>query len=242
MASEAVRHAVGGGCQSGWGRLLSVTNGTELALAVRETVAGRWLGTLEGVGGLPCPPSNASRGGGGGFCRWAGGVERETPNKGNEHDIDSGNCVGVSPVSVKVECAEIGAATGNFFLGVDTLRCGLGMASSVGRGPEVLNGDGESRSIPDRRNYGQTKWEEVAKAVRGGYYRLQMPLSLALGVSERVAGDRLGALEWGGGGAFQCIPGGEWRYDGMFLRKREGGAGTSTTLSGPSGITRCSPG
>ena len=28
-APEAVRQAVGGGCQSGWGRLLSVTNGTE---------------------------------------------------------------------------------------------------------------------------------------------------------------------------------------------------------------------
>ena len=28
-ASEAVRQAVGGGCQSGWGRLLSVTNAIE---------------------------------------------------------------------------------------------------------------------------------------------------------------------------------------------------------------------
>ena len=28
-AREAVRQAVGGGCQSGWGRLLSVTNDTE---------------------------------------------------------------------------------------------------------------------------------------------------------------------------------------------------------------------
>ena len=42
--------------------------------------------------------------------------------------------------------------------------------------------------------------EEVAKAVGGGYCRLQMPLRLALGVRETVAGHRLGALEGGGGG------------------------------------------
>ena len=29
MALEAVRQAFGGGCQSGWGRLLSVTNAIE---------------------------------------------------------------------------------------------------------------------------------------------------------------------------------------------------------------------
>ena len=39
--------------------------------------------------------------------------------------------------------------------------------------------------------------EEVAKAVGGGYCRLQMPLKLALGVMETVAGHRLGALEGG---------------------------------------------
>ena len=41
--------------------------------------------------------------------------------------------------------------------------------------------------------------EEVAKAVGGGYCRLQMPLRLALGVRETVAGHRLGALEGGRG-------------------------------------------
>ena len=42
--------------------------------------------------------------------------------------------------------------------------------------------------------------EEVAKAVGGGYCRLQMPLKLALGVRGTVAGHRLGVLErvWGG--------------------------------------------
>ena len=39
--------------------------------------------------------------------------------------------------------------------------------------------------------------EEVAKAVAGGYCRLQMPLKLALGVRGTVAGRRLGALEGG---------------------------------------------
>ena len=51
--------------------------------------------------------------------------------------------------------------------------------------------------------------EEVAKAVGGGYCRLQMPLSLAPAVRETVAGRRLGTVEGGGGGylpPFQCIP------------------------------------
>ena len=41
--------------------------------------------------------------------------------------------------------------------------------------------------------------EEVAKAVGGGYCRLQMPLTLALGVRETVAGHRLGSWRGGGG-------------------------------------------
>ena len=50
--------------------------------------------------------------------------------------------------------------------------------------------------------------EEVAKAVGGGYCRLQMPLRLALGVRGAVAGRWLGALEGGDGGSppFQGIP------------------------------------
>ena len=47
---------------------------------------------------------------------------------------------------------------------------------------------------------GPRRWlEEVAKAVGGGYCRLQMPLKLALGDLETVAGLRLGALDGGGG-------------------------------------------
>ena len=54
---------VGGVCQSGWGRLLSVTNAQmplKLALGLRGTVAGHRLGALEGGGYLPqfqCTPS-----------------------------------------------------------------------------------------------------------------------------------------------------------------------------------------
>ena len=60
-APEAVRQAVGGGCQSGWGRLLSVTNAIQ--------AGGRqWLGVgwapWRGAGGT-FPPSNASLGQGG---------------------------------------------------------------------------------------------------------------------------------------------------------------------------------
>ena len=51
----------------------------------------------------------------------------------------------------------------------------------------------------DQRRLGR-RLEEVAKAVGGGYCRLQMPLRLALGVRGTVAGHRLGALGGGGGG------------------------------------------
>ena len=54
----------------------------------------------------------------------------------------------------------------------------------------ALEGKGPQERL-DRR------LEEVAKAVGGGYCRLQMPLRLALGVRETVAGHRLGALEGG---------------------------------------------
>ena len=58
-APEAVGQAVGGGCQSGWGRLLSVTNAIEAGTRRQ----GEWLGIgwppWRGGGGA-LPPSNAS--------------------------------------------------------------------------------------------------------------------------------------------------------------------------------------
>ena len=59
--------------------------------------------------------------------------------------------------------------------------------ASEGKGPQRW---------PERRL--RTGVEEVAKAVGGSYCWLQMPLKLALGVRETVAGHRLGALEGGG--------------------------------------------
>ena len=65
-----------------------------------------------------------------------------------------------------------------------------------GAGRDALEGQGPQR-WPQRRF--DRRWEEAAKAVGGGYCRLQMPLSLALSVRETVAGHRLRALEGGGG-------------------------------------------
>ena len=55
--AEAVRQAVGGGCQSGWRRLLSVTNATEAGTWRQGDSGWAWLG---GGGGGGSPPSNAS--------------------------------------------------------------------------------------------------------------------------------------------------------------------------------------
>ena len=75
-APEAVRQAVGGGCQSGWGRLLSVTNAIEPDIWRQWLGAGRepWKG---GEGPPPpfhCIPARASHSShaarGGGTCIW----------------------------------------------------------------------------------------------------------------------------------------------------------------------------
>ena len=67
-----------------------------------------------------------------------------------------------------------------------------------GGGRDAVEGEGPQRR-PQRRL--DRRLEEVTKAVGGGYCQLQMPLKLALGVRETVAGHRLGALGGGGGGA-----------------------------------------
>ena len=60
-------------------------------------------------------------------------------------------------------------------------------------GRDALEGKGPQR-VPQKRR----RWEEVAEAVGGGYFRLQLPQRLALGVRETAAGRRLGALDGGG--------------------------------------------
>ena len=59
------------------------------------------------------------------------------------------------------------------------------------------------RKGPQRRTQKRLgrRLEEVAQAVGGGYYRLQMPLRLALSVRGTVAGHTLGALEGCAGSA-----------------------------------------
>ena len=71
------------------------------------------------------------------------------------------------------------------------------------------------------------RWlEGVAKAVGGGFCWSQMPLTLALGVRETVAGHRLGALEGGGGG------GGASNTPTTGLRERGNDTSKSTGRSG----------
>ena len=63
-----------------------------------------------------------------------------------------------------------------------------------GGGGDAVGGKGPQRR-PHRRL--DRRLEEVAKAVGGGYCRLQMPFELAPAVRGTVAGRRLGALEGG---------------------------------------------
>ena len=63
-APAAVREAVGGGCQSGWGGYCPLQMPLKPALGIRKTVAGHRLGALEGGGYLPLPLHP---------CLWDGG-------------------------------------------------------------------------------------------------------------------------------------------------------------------------
>ena len=55
-APEAVRQAVGGGCRSGWGRLLSVTNAVEAGTRRQADSGWAWAGRPGGGGGGSPPP------------------------------------------------------------------------------------------------------------------------------------------------------------------------------------------
>ena len=60
-----------------------------------------------------------------------------------------------------------------------------------------MGGDASEGKAPPRgaQKRLDRRLEAVAKAVGGGYCRLQMPLKLALGIRGAAAGHRLGALE-----------------------------------------------
>ena len=97
--------------------------------------------------------------------------------------------------------------------------------------PGVCTGLGVREEIAQGRPQQRLgrRLEEVAKAVGGGYCRLQMPVRLALGVRGTVAGHRLGALEGGGGTPpFQSIAGGAGGAADNDEGCREGLSGATT--------------
>ena len=86
------------------------------------------------------------------------------------------------------------------------VRSGFELLWGGERARDALEGEGAQRWFQKRSD---RRLEEVAQAVGGGYCRLQMPLKLAFGVRETVAGHRLGALE--GGGYPPPVPMHRWR-------------------------------
>ena len=127
-------------------------------------------------------------------------------------------CAGLrcTPVAAKAGAPSRNHAAASAFCGKVFLRGQTGsLCSEVlllllgippvgqGGGRDALEGEGPQR----QSQKGLDRWsEEVAKAVSGGYCRLQMPLKLALGVRETVAGRRLSALQGVVGGV--SAPGG----------------------------------
>ena len=90
----------------------------------------------------------------------------------------------------------MGRRAGSCRVGVQGCAQGTASACLTGVLPrDALEGEGSERR-PQRRF--DRRLQEVAKAVGGGYCRLQRPLKLAQAVRETVAGHRLGALEGGG--------------------------------------------
>ena len=87
---------------------------------------------------------------------------------------------------------------------------------------DALEGEGPQRCPQQRLG---RPLEEVVKAVGGIYWRLQLPLKLALGVREIVAGHMLGTLE--GRGPVQCILGGGVWHKAILL----GGGGGSQSIT-----------
>ena len=99
------------------------------------------------------------------------------------------------------------------------------------RGRDAEGRDALEGTAPGRRPQKRVdrRLEEVAKAVGGGYCRLQMPLSLAPGVKGTVAGHRLGVLE-GGGGLPPPVPMHPWPRGCSSAGEAEGSAGEAKNL------------
>ena len=73
--------------------------------------------------------------------------------------------------------------------------CDAALSAPAARPRVYIARDAFERKAPQRRSQKRLdrRLEEVAKAVGGGYCRLQMPLELVLAVRETVAGHRLGS-------------------------------------------------
>ena len=79
----------------------------------------------------------------------------------------------------------------------DTLSPGHHSPSATATTRDAIEGKGPQKPLRRSQRRLDRRLEEVAKAVGGGYCRLQMPVRLALAVSETVAGHKWGALEGG---------------------------------------------
>ena len=163
-----------------------------LALAVRETVPGVGWAPWRGGGGPPPPPFNAS-------LAVAPSVVSHpvaracAPAALPPDDCHSTRLHCLHPLS----CALASPASHALHNPRDREPCAAkAHALSCATGRDALEGKGPQRRPQKRLG---RRLEGVAKAVGGGYCRLQMPLSLALGVRGTVAGHRLGAPEGGGG-------------------------------------------
>ena len=99
-------------------------------------------------------------------------------------------------------------------------------------GRDALDGNGPKRRPQKRLD---RRLEEVAKAVGGGYCRLQMPLSMALAVRGTVAGHRLGALATRG----RLRPA-SWRGTGWVVPSCQENSAPHVVLHGAGGVI-CGP-
>ena len=154
----------------------------------------RTIGERGAVASVPTGAASAPRRRG--CCRsrvsWFLVRERRVPKR---------NC-GSGAVARADRCPWTAVAVAGFQRG--WRRWGADKSDWAGTDSHPRNGGGGGcirREGPQRRPQRRLdrRLKEVAKAVGGGYCRLQMPLKLALGGREIVAGRRLGTLEGGGG-------------------------------------------
>ena len=213
-APAAVGQAVGGGCQSGWGRLLSVTN-AGAAGTCRQGDSGWAFPGRPGVGGeggyLP-PPSNASLGGlhhrytpsshrhqllknvvrkpvprralalaSGASARGPSVVSAGASARAEAHRPRATQCGAAPPPAHPQRQHRVVGGGLHAKGGLRAERRGTVLCVWGGGRSDALERRGPPRRPQKRMD---RRLEEVAIAIGGGYCRLQMPLRLALGVTE----------------------------------------------------------